>query len=160
VWIWLIHLQCKSHTKTLTSCIHNDRSSNAPQAGLKLLKTQKCHQHPPRIRFIIPGWKILISLDEFIVIDGKMGKFKHDIGSKKITIYKQQQALSEFTKSTIANDMLRSFGMENNSENIEKQEDNLFEYSLQLTALLTSYSKRQSHNTADNTMSTCVWQRL
>jgi hypothetical protein len=44
-----------------------------------------------------------------------MGKFKHDIGSKKITIYKQQQALSEFTKSTIANDMLRSFGMENNS---------------------------------------------
>jgi hypothetical protein len=57
------------------------------------------------------------------------------------------------------NDMLRSFDLECNHENLEEQEDNPFNYFLQSTAWLPSYEKHLSHNTADNTMPTCFWQR-
>jgi hypothetical protein len=39
----------------------------------------------------------------------------------------------------VSNDMLRSFDLENNHENLEEQEDNPFDYFLQSTALLPSY---------------------
>jgi hypothetical protein len=59
---------------------------------------------------------------------------------------------------TVINNMLRSFDLENNHENLE--EDILFDYFLQSTALLPGYYKHLSHNTAGNTMLTCVWQRF
>jgi hypothetical protein len=45
------------------------------------------------------------------------------------------QSLSDYTKIRTVNDMLRSFDLENNHENIEEQEDNPFDYFLQRTAL-------------------------
>jgi hypothetical protein len=39
----------------------------------------------------------------------------------------------------VVNDMLRSFDLENNHENIETQEDNPFDYFLQSIAWLPSY---------------------
>jgi hypothetical protein len=39
----------------------------------------------------------------------------------------------------VVNDMLRSFDLENNQENLEEQEDNPFDYFLQSTAWSTSY---------------------
>jgi hypothetical protein len=44
-----------------------------------------------------------------------------------------------------------------NHENLEEQDDNLFDYFLQSIARLPSYQKHLSYNTAGNTMSTCVW---
>jgi hypothetical protein len=44
------------------------------------------------------------------------------------------QSLSEYTNSMIVNDMLRSFDLENNHENLEEQEDNPCDYFLQSTA--------------------------
>jgi hypothetical protein len=69
------------------------------------------------------------------------------------------QSLSEYTKLAIVNDMLRSFDLENNNENLEDLEDGPYDYFLQSTALLPSYEKHLSYNTAGNTMPTCVWQR-
>jgi hypothetical protein len=43
------------------------------------------------------------------------------------------QSLSEYTNLAVVNDMLRSFDLENNHENLEEQEDNPFDYFLQLT---------------------------
>jgi hypothetical protein len=39
----------------------------------------------------------------------------------------------------VVNDMLRSFDLENNHENLEQQEDNPFDYFLQSTAWIPSY---------------------
>jgi hypothetical protein len=39
----------------------------------------------------------------------------------------------------VVNDMLRSFDLENNHENLEHQEDNPFDYFLQSTAWLPCY---------------------
>jgi hypothetical protein len=39
----------------------------------------------------------------------------------------------------VFNDMLRSFDLENNHENLEQQEDNPFDYFLQPNAWLPSY---------------------
>jgi hypothetical protein len=39
----------------------------------------------------------------------------------------------------VVNDMLRSFDLENNNENLEEQDDNSFDYFLQSTAWLPSY---------------------
>jgi hypothetical protein len=46
------------------------------------------------------------------------------------------QSLSEYTKLSIVNDMLRSFDLENENkhENLEQQEDNPFDYFLESTA--------------------------
>jgi hypothetical protein len=53
------------------------------------------------------------------------------------------QSLSEYTKKSVVNDMLRSFELEseNNHENLEEQgqEDNPFDYFLQSTAWLPGY---------------------
>jgi hypothetical protein len=40
------------------------------------------------------------------------------------------QSLSDYTKFLTVNDMLRSFDLENNHENLEHQEDNPFVYQL------------------------------
>jgi hypothetical protein len=57
--------------------------------------------------------------------------------------HKQIQSLSEYKKLSTVNDMLRSFDLENNHENIEEQEDNLFDYFLQSTtwAIRSTYHK-------------------
>jgi hypothetical protein len=39
----------------------------------------------------------------------------------------------------VVNDMLRSFNLENNNENLEQQKENPFDYFLQSTAWLPSY---------------------
>jgi hypothetical protein len=49
----------------------------------------------------------------------------------QVTTHKQMQSLSEYTKLCAVNDMLRSFDLENNHENLEQQEDNTFAYFLQ-----------------------------
>jgi hypothetical protein len=55
--------------------------------------------------------------------------------------------------------MLRSFDLENNHENLEEQEDYPFDFFLQSSAWLSGYQNHLSHNSAGNTMPTCVWQR-
>jgi hypothetical protein len=54
----------------------------------------------------------------------------------KLAYHKQMQSLSEYTKLSAVNDMTRSFDLENknNHKNLEKQEDNSFDYFLQSTA--------------------------
>jgi hypothetical protein len=49
------------------------------------------------------------------------------------------QSLSEYAKFEAVNDMLRSFELENNHENLEEKEDNPFDYFLQSTAYLSGY---------------------
>jgi hypothetical protein len=49
------------------------------------------------------------------------------------------QSLSEYTKLSVVNDMLRSFDLENNHEDLEEQEDNPFDYFLPSTAWLQGY---------------------
>jgi hypothetical protein len=44
------------------------------------------------------------------------------------------QSLSEYTKFEADNDMLRSFDLENNHENLEKQENDPFDYFLESIA--------------------------
>jgi hypothetical protein len=46
------------------------------------------------------------------------------------TTHKQTQSLSEYTKLHTVNDMLRSFDLANNHENLEEKEDNTCVYSL------------------------------
>jgi hypothetical protein len=69
------------------------------------------------------------------------------------------QSLSEYTNLHTVNDMLRSFELKNDHENLEGQEDNLFDYFLQSTAWIPNYQNYLSCNTTDNTMPTCVWQK-
>jgi hypothetical protein len=54
------------------------------------------------------------------------------------TINTQVNAIIERVHKVV-NDMLRSFDLENNHENIEEQEDNPFDFFLQSTAWLVSY---------------------
>jgi hypothetical protein len=54
------------------------------------------------------------------------------------TYHPQANAIIERVHKVI-NDMLRSFDLENNHENLEEQEDNPFDYFLQSTAWLLSY---------------------
>jgi hypothetical protein len=44
------------------------------------------------------------------------------------------QSSSKYTKLLTVNDMLRSFDLENNHENLEEQKDNPFDYLLQSNA--------------------------
>jgi hypothetical protein len=57
----------------------------------------------------------------------------------QVKTHKQMQSLNEYTKLRIVNDMLRSFDLENNHENLEEQEDNPFDYFLQSTAWIQCY---------------------
>ena len=50
----------------------------------------------------------------------------------------QANAINERVHKVV-NDMLRSFDLENNHENLETQEDNPFDYFLQSTAWLPCY---------------------
>jgi hypothetical protein len=54
------------------------------------------------------------------------------------TIHTQENAIIERVYKVV-NDMLRSFDLESNHENIEEQDDNPFDYFLQSTELLPSY---------------------
>jgi hypothetical protein len=68
------------------------------------------------------------------------------------------QSLSEYTMLYTINDMLRSFDLENNHENLEEQEDNPFNYFLQSTA----WAIRSTYHTTTlqaTPCPTCVWQR-
>jgi hypothetical protein len=59
----------------------------------------------------------------------------------------------------VVNDMLKSLDLENNHENLEEQDDDPLNEFLPSTVWLSGFLKHLSHNTAGNTMSTCVWQR-
>jgi hypothetical protein len=54
------------------------------------------------------------------------------------TISIQANAIIERVHKVV-NDMLRSFDLENNNENLEQQKENPFDYFLQSTAWLPSY---------------------
>jgi hypothetical protein len=54
-------------------------------------------------------------------------------------MHKQMQSLSEYANLSNLNDMLRSFDLENDHENLEEQDHNPFDYFLQSTAWLPSY---------------------
>jgi hypothetical protein len=54
------------------------------------------------------------------------------------TIYTQANAIIEQLHKVVI-DILRSFDLENNNENLEEQEDNPFDYFLQSTAWLPGY---------------------
>jgi ABC-type phosphate transport system auxiliary subunit len=88
---------------------------------------------------------------QFIVFDNG-GKFKREFKQmcsstimalkqnqlQVTTIYTQANAIIEQVHKVV-NDMLRSFDLENNHENLEEQKDNLFDYFLQSTAWILSY---------------------
>jgi hypothetical protein len=54
----------------------------------------------------------------------------------QVTTHKQMQSLSDVS---VVKDMLRSFDLEINHENLEEQQDNPFDYFLQSTAWLPGY---------------------
>jgi hypothetical protein len=54
------------------------------------------------------------------------------------TIHAQVNTIIERLHKVV-NDILRSFYLENNHQNLEEQEDNPYDYSLQSTAWLPSY---------------------
>jgi hypothetical protein len=54
------------------------------------------------------------------------------------TMYAQANAIIEQVHKVV-NDMLRSFDLENNQENLEEQEDNPFDYFLQSNTWLSGY---------------------
>jgi hypothetical protein len=54
------------------------------------------------------------------------------------TYHPQANAIIE-RANKVVNNMLRSFDLENNHENLEENEDNPFDYFLQSTAWLQSY---------------------
>jgi transposase InsO family protein len=72
-----------------------------------------------------------------------MGKFKREFKqmcdnygnkAKPTTRYNPQSNSIIERVYKVVNDMLRSFDLENNHENLEEQEDNPFDYFLQSTA--------------------------
>jgi transposase InsO family protein len=106
---------------------------------------------------------------QFIVYDNG-GEFKREfkkmcdnygIKVKPTTSHNPQAntIIERVHKDLVVNDMLRSYDLKNNHQNLEEQEDNPFDYFLQSTAWLLCYYKHLSYNTAGNTKSTCVWQR-
>jgi hypothetical protein len=130
-----------TNQNTLSVCTHNDRSSRIPLAGLKLSKPQISQQHPSRICFITPGWKVTRNLN---LLSLTMGANSNVSSNKCVAImalkpnqlqvttyHPQANAIIERVHKVV-NDMLRSFDMENNHENLE--EDNPFDYFLQSTA--------------------------
>jgi hypothetical protein len=157
--VTLVHGLCGSggsiynkdaNQNTLSACTHNDRSSNLPQAGLKLLKPQISQQHPSRICLITPGWHVTRDLNLLSLTMGT--KANSNVSSNKYvtvmalkpnqlqvtTINPQANAIIERVHKVV-NDMLRSFDLENNDENLEEQDDNSFDYFLQSTAWLPGY---------------------
>jgi hypothetical protein len=129
---------------TLSACTHNDRVSNGTHAGLKLLKQQISQQHTSRICFITPGWHVTRDLNLLPFTMGVLGN--SNVSSNKCvtimtlkpnqlqvtTYHPQANAIIERVHKVV-NDMLRSFDLENNHENLEEQEDNPFDYFLQST---------------------------
>jgi hypothetical protein len=118
---------------TLSACTHNDRSSNTSQVGLKLSKPQISQQHPSRICFMIPGLHVTQDLNLLFLTMGLWAN--SNVSSKNVwresygvksqtnyklqhTIHKQMKSLSEYTKLGTGNDILRSFDLENNHENL------------------------------------------
>jgi hypothetical protein len=57
----------------------------------------------------------------------------------KVTTYHPQENAIIERVHKVVNDMLRSFDLEKNHENLEDQEDNPFDYLLQSTACLPNY---------------------
>ena len=72
----------------------------------------------------------------------------------QVTTHMQMQSLNKYTKFHAANDMLRSFDLENNHENLE--EDNPFDYFLQSTAWAI---RRTYHTTLQATPCQLVFGR-
>jgi hypothetical protein len=70
----------------------------------------------------------------------------------------QENAIIERVYKDV-NYMLRSFDLNKNHKNLEKQENNPFDYFLQSTLWLSSYLKHLSYNIEGNTIPTCVRQR-
>jgi hypothetical protein len=137
---------------TLSACTHNDRSSNKSLADLKLSKPQISQQHPSRICFITPGWHVTRDLN---ILSLTMGVWPNSIVISNKCVYKtimalkpnQLQVTTTNTQANaiiervhkVVNDMLRSFNLENNHENLEEDKDNLFDHFLQSTTWIPSY---------------------
>jgi hypothetical protein len=49
----------------------------------------------------------------------------------QVSTHKQMQSLSKYTKFWSMNDILRSFDLESNHENLEEEQDNPFDYFFQ-----------------------------
>jgi hypothetical protein len=104
---------------------------------------------------------------QFIVFDnGRRSKFKRELknvwlsSSKCVTTLSlkpnqlQMQSLSEYTKLLTVNDMLRSFDLGNNHENLE--EDNPFDYFLQSTA----WAIRSTYHTTLQATHHLTWKTI
>jgi hypothetical protein len=101
--------------------------------------------------FITPGWHItrdlkILSLIKELMANSNVSSNKYVTimtllkpNQIQVTTYHPQaNALIERVHKVV-NDMLRSFDLENNHENLEEQEDNIFDYFLQSTAWLPCY---------------------
>jgi hypothetical protein len=121
-----------TNQNTLSACTHNDRFSNSSLVGLKLLKPQISQQHPSRICFIITGWCVTC---KFNLLSLTMGANSNVSSNKCVhktimalkpnqlqvtTQHPQANAIIEQVHKVV-NDMLRSFDLENNHENLEEQ---------------------------------------
>jgi hypothetical protein len=84
----------------LSACTHNDIFSNQIKAALKLSKPQVSQQHPSRICFITPDWRVTRDLNLFsltmgvwvnsIVISNKCVRYQSFIKAKPTTNHKTQ----------------------------------------------------------------------
>jgi hypothetical protein len=135
---------------TLTDCTHNQRSRNLTQDSLKFSKPQISQQHPSRICLITPGWHVTrdLNLLSLIMRTGASSNVTSNKGtcvtimalkpnSLQVTTYNPQANAIIDRVHKVVNDMLRSFDLENNHENLEEQEDNPFDYFLQSFAWLS-----------------------
>jgi hypothetical protein len=72
------------------------------------------------------------------------------------TIYAEANAIIERVHKVV-NDMIRSFDLGNNHENLEEQEDDPYDNFLQSAAWIIRVLEHLSQNTAGNAISNCVW---
>jgi transposase InsO family protein len=92
-------------------------------------------------------WLASYPQPQFIVFDNR-GEFKREFKqmcdnngnkAKPTRSYNPQTNTIIERVHKVINDMLKSFDLENNHENLEEQEDNSFDYYLQYTAWIPSY---------------------
>jgi hypothetical protein len=112
---------------------------------LKLSSPQLSRQHPSRICFITPGWHVTRNLNLLSLTMGANSKLSSNkcvyktimaLKSNQLhsTIPKQMNSLSEYTKLSMKCLDHLIWKMKSNHKNLEKQEDNPFDYFLQSTA--------------------------
>jgi hypothetical protein len=86
--------------------------------------------HNPQPQFIVGYYNHELNKDKLQSTTNNIKDKPITSHNQQPTIHKQIQSWSECTKLLVINDILRSFDLENNHENLEQQEYNPFDYFL------------------------------